>query len=298
MMGFKNCIWIILLLGSMNLKGQQLPQFSQYMFNDFIINPAIAGVHNYYQISTNHRFQWVGMADPPITNSISFYGPHSTMNMGFGGSIYTDITGPTSRTGFSGSYGYNIGLFNDVRLSMGLSFNVLQYRVDGTQLNPKDPSDQFIQGVVSTTYVPDAGAGLYLYGNTFYAGVSVIQLLNNKLQIFDEKTGLSRLKSHVFITGGYRYEIDPDWIIEPSAIIKLAHPRQYKIEVTAKLEWMQMVWLGIGYRMHESANIIAGYNYSDKFYFGYSYDIGITELRNYNTGSHEIMIGYKFNAIK
>jgi type IX secretion system PorP/SprF family membrane protein len=289
---------LFVMAGSMNLAGQQLPQFSQYMFNDFVLNPAIAGIHDYYQIRTNHRFQWVGMTDPPLTNSISFYGPHSSMDMGFGGTIYTDVTGPTSRTGVSGSYGYNIAVYGDMRLSMGLNLSILQYRVDGTQLTPKDPSDMFIQGVVSTTYVPDAGVGIYLYGDQYYAGVSAAQLLNNKLEIFEEKTGLNRLKSHFFVTGGYRFEMDPDWILEPSAIIKATAPGQFRFEVNTKVEWMETVWLATGYRFHEAVTIMAGYNYDDKFYFGYAYDIGITELRYYNMGSHEIMIGYRFNDIK
>jgi len=287
----------------MQVSGQQMPQYSQYMFNDFIINPAIAGVHDHYQIRTNHRFQWAGMNDPPITNSIAFYGPHSKMDMGFGGSIFTDITGPTSRTGVSGSYAYNILLFNDIRLSAGLSFSILQYRVDGTQFDFEVLQDQFdpvIQPIVSTNYLPDAATGIYIYGDDFYAGISSAQLLNNKLHIFnlDDAVGINRLKTHVFITGGYRYEVDPEWVIEPSAIVKLSAPKQYKFEATARVEWMRMVWLGVGYRMHEAVNIIAGYNYSDKFYFGYSYDIGVSHIRFYNSGSHEIMIGYKFDNLK
>ncbi len=295
---FKYIPILFCLVGSIHLSGQQLPHFSQYMFNDFVLNPAIAGVYDYYQIRTNHRFQWVGITDPPLTNSIAFYGPHSNMDMGFGGSIYTDVTGPTSRTGLSGSYAYNIAINNDMRLSMGLSLSMLQYRVDGTQLTPKDPSDMFIQGVVSTTYVPDAAIGVYLYGDGFYAGVSTFQLLNNKLKIFEEKTGLNRLKSHMYFTGGYRYEVDRDWILEPSALIKLTAPRQFSFEINTKVEWMEMVWLATGYRFHEAISIMAGYNYDDKFYFGYAYDIGITDLRKYNMGSHELMIGYRFNDIK
>jgi type IX secretion system PorP/SprF family membrane protein len=238
------------------------------------------------------------MKDSPITNSISFYGPHSSMDMGFGGTIYTDITGPTSRTGISASYGHNIAINRDLKLSMGLSVSMLQYKIDGTKLFPKDPSDMIIQGVVSTSYLPDAGIGLYLYGDRFYAGFSAAQLLNNKLKIFEEKNGLNKLKSHFYITGGYRFELDRYWILEPSAIIKVTSPKQYKFEVNAKVEWMGTLWFGTGYRFHEAISIMAGYNYGDKFYFGYSYDIGITDLRNYNMGSHELMIGYRFNDIK
>ncbi|MCF8346207.1 MAG: type IX secretion system membrane protein PorP/SprF [Bacteroidales bacterium] len=294
----KYLISLLIIAGSMNLAGQQLPHFSQYMFNDFLLNPAVAGASDYYQIRTNHRFQWVGMTDPPLTNSIAFYGPHSSMDMGFGGSVYTDITGPTSRTGVSGSYAYNIALSKDMRLSMGLSMSMLQYRVDGTQLTPKDPTDMYIQGVVSTSYVPDAAVGAYLYGDQYYAGISAVQLLNNKLKIFEDKTGMNRLKSHVYLTGGYRFEVDRDWSLEPSAIVMIAAPRQIKFEVSTRLEWIDMVWLGLGYRYHEAITVLAGYNYNDKFYFGYAYDIGITELRRYNMGSHEIMIGYRFNDIK
>lgn len=294
----KTILIVICLAGSTLLYGQQLPHFSQYMFNDFVLNPAVAGIHDYYQIRTNHRFQWTGMTDAPMTNSISFYGPHSKMDMGYGGTIYTDITGPTSRTGISGSYGYNVAINRDMRISMGLSLSMLQYRVDGTQLNPKDESDMYLQGVVSTSYVPDAGVGVYIYGDGFYAGLSAAQLLNNKVKIFDEKTSLNRLKSHFYLTGGYRFELNRDWIIEPSAIVKATAPRQIRFEVTGKVEWKEMVWLATSYRFHEAISIIIGYNYDDKFYFGYAYDIGITDLRKYNLGSHELMIGYRFNDIK
>jgi len=185
-----------------------------------------------------------------------------------------------------------------MRVSMGISFSMLQYRVDGTQLTPRDPSDMAIQGVVSTSYVPDAGIGIYLYGDDYYAGFSAAQLLNNNLTIFEEKTGLNKLKSHFYLTGGYRFEVDPDWILEPSAIIKATAPKQLRFEVNAKVEWLEMVWLAMGYRFHESVGIMAGYNYDDKFYFGYAYDFGITDLRKYNMGSHELMIGYRFNDIK
>jgi len=291
-------ILLVCLAGSIDLSGQQLPHYSQYMFNDFVVNPALAGVHDYYQIRTNSRFQWVGMVDPPLTNSIAFYGPHSSMDMGFGGYIYTDVTGPTSRTGATGSYAYNISITSDIRLSMGLSLSMLQYKVDGTQLAPKDASDPIMQGTVSTSYVPDAGIGAYMYADEFYAGISVAQLLNNKLKIFDEKSGLNKLKSHLFITGGYHFEVAPDWVITPAAIIKATAPKELRFEVSGRVEWQEMVWAGLGYRFHEAISILAGYNYDDKFYFGYAYDIGISDLRKYNMGTHEIMIGYRFNDIK
>jgi type IX secretion system PorP/SprF family membrane protein len=268
------------------------------MFNDFVINPAIAGVYDYYQIRTNHRFQWVGLLDPPMTNSISFYGPHAKLDMGYGGYVYNDVTGPTSRTGVTGSYAYNIAVTGDVRLSMGLYASIMQYRVDGTQLNPADVSDPSILSVVSTSYMPDAGIGLYLYADKFYVGLSVAQLLNNSVTIFDNKDGVNRLKTHMNLIGAYRFWIDEDWLIEPSLMIKGTAPKELSFDITARVEWQKMLWAGISYRYQDAVGILLGYSFDEMLFFGYSYDIGISELSKYNTGSHELMIGYRFNDIK
>ncbi|MBN1132522.1 MAG: type IX secretion system membrane protein PorP/SprF [Bacteroidales bacterium] len=291
-------ILLTVILCFTELSAQQLPQYTQYMFNDFVVNPAIAGIHDYYQIRTNHRFQWVGLVDPPMTNSIAFYGPHARHNMGYGGYIYSDVTGPTSRTGITGSYGYNIELTREIRLSMGLSGSILQYRVDGTQLNPRDPSDEVLQNVISTTYMPDAGVGLYFYSDYFYAGFSAAQLLNNKIQIFENRDGLNRLKTHFYLTGAYRFDINRDWMVEPSVIVKGTAPKEFGFDITARVEWQKMAWGALSYRFHEAVAILLGYSYDETLYFGYAYDIGITELRKYNTGTHELMIGYRFNDIK
>ena len=125
-------IILAIVTGFTGVRAQQMPQYTQYMFNDFVINPAIAGIYDYFQIRTNHRFQWVGLLDPPMTNSIALYGPHAKLDMGYGGYVYSDVTGPTSRAGITGSYAYNIAVAGDIRLSMGISLSLLQYRIDGT----------------------------------------------------------------------------------------------------------------------------------------------------------------------
>ncbi len=294
----KYIILFTIIACSTGLKAQQMPHYTQYMFNDFVINPAIAGVYDYYQIRTNHRFQWVGLMDPPMTNSIAFYGPHNKLDMGYGGYVYNDVTGPTSRAGITGSYAYNIAITGDIRLSMGLSASIMQYRIDGTQLNPADVSDPSILSVVSTSYLPDAGLGLYLYADEFYVGLSVAQLLNNSVKIFDNKDGVNRLKSHINLIGAYRYWINEDWLVEPSLMIKGTAPKELGFDLTARVEWQKMLWAAVSYRYSEAIGILLGYSFDETLFFGYSYDIGISSLRKYQTGSHEIMIGYRFNDIK
>jgi len=284
--------------GIYSLKAQQSPHFTQYMFNDFVINPAVAGTNDYYQIRSNNRFQWVGITDPPLTNTLSFYGPHGKLPMGFGAYFYNDVTGPTSRTGITGSYAYNIEMNRDMRLSGGLSFGLMQYKLDGTQVNPKDLTDLAIQPIVSSSYIPDAAIGFYLYAKNFYAGFSTNQLLNNKMNFYDAKTGLNRLKSHFYLTGGYKYEINRDFTVEPSAIIKVTSPRTFQFDLTGRVIYQEMFWGGLSFRMNDAISVLLGYNYEDKFSFGYAYDMGVNGLRKFNSGSHELMIGYRFNDIK
>jgi len=247
---------IIMLFAGLAVKAQQSPHYTQYMFNDFVINPAIAGIKDYYQIRTNHRFQWVGLTDPPLTNTLSIYGPHSKMPMGFGGYIYNDVTGPTSKTGITGAYAYNLEINRDIRLSMGLAVGLQQFKLDGTELTIKDVTDEKIQPVVNSTYIPDGSVGFYVYADEWYAGFSVAQLFNNNLKIFDDKTGLNKLKSHFYLTGGYKYEINREFTIEPSVIVKGTAPSVFQFDLSTRVIYEEMAWGGISYRLKDAISIL------------------------------------------
>jgi type IX secretion system PorP/SprF family membrane protein len=277
---------------------QQSPHFSQYMFNDFVINPAVAGTNDYFQIRTNHRIQWMGFLDPPITNTLSFYGPSSNMPMGFGAYFYNDVTGPTSRTGLTGSYAYNIEIVKGLRLSGGLSLGLMQYKLDGTQLNPKDATDLSIQPVVNSTYMPDGAVGFYLYSKDYYAGFAASQLFNNNLKIYDVKSGLNRLKSNFTLTGGYKYHINRDISVEPSFLVNVTSPKVFQFDLSGRAIYKKKVWAGLSFRLKDAVSVLVGYNYQDRLSFGYAYDMGVNSMRQFNTGSHELMIGYRFNDVK
>lgn len=280
------------------LKGQQAPHYTQYMFNEFVINPAITGIYDYYQIRSNHRFQWIGVSDAPITNTLSIYGPHKSMPMGFGGYMYSDVTGPTSRSGINGSYAYNLAVNDDIRISMGLSLGLMQFKVDGTQIQVKDNSDVALQDAVYSAYVPDGSIGVYVYADEFYAGFSTAQLFNNKLKLYEQKSGLNKLKSHFYLTGGYKYQLNSDFLIEPSLIMKGSAPVPIQLDINTRVVWRDMAWGGLSFRSKDALSILLGYIHEENIYFGYSYDFTITDLRKYNSGTHEIMIGYKFQELR
>lgn len=289
---------LLAVVGSESLYSQQLPQYTQYMFNEYIINPAVAGKEDFFQAKANYRYQWAGIVDAPRTYILSLYGPHKTKDMGFGGYIFNDVTGPTSRTGLNFSYSYLIKITDNLKLSMALAAGLLQFKVDGTKINMLDIQDPSIQNTVYTSRVPDAVFGAYLFAPKYYFGLSAHQLFANKLNLYDGDNGLNRVKNHFFAYGGYIYDINQDFDIEPMLLLKVMTPVKPMVDITVKSSYKKMVWLGVSYRTYDAITFMVGYNYQNQIYFGYSYDLSVSTIKNYNSGSHEIMIAAKFNKVK
>jgi type IX secretion system PorP/SprF family membrane protein len=297
--------WVLLAMLTMTVMSfadvafsQQMPVYTQFMFNSYVFNPAVAGTNNYYQVRLNSRFQWVGMTDPPQTNSLSVYGPHATKDMGFGGHVYNDITGPTSRMGLYGSYAYNLLINDGMRLSMGLSAGAIQNRVDGTKISLLDPSDQALLYSVSSKFSPDATVGLYLYASSFHIGFSAHQLFGNTVNLFELGTGLNKLKTNFYLTGGYKYFINYDYALEPSVIIRGSMPATPQVDLSLKAYYQNIIWLGVSVRSQDALSFLLGYTHENKFHFGYSYDMSFSPIRHHNSGSHEIFLGMRFNPVK
>lgn len=299
----KVILTIILLYTIIDSSAQQNPLYSQFMFNPFVINPAITGTHTYYQIWSNHRLQWIGMVDPPLTNTLSIYGPLEKQDMGIGGYIYSDVTGPSSKIGMNGSYAYNFAVSDEYRLSLGLSLGLMQYKIDGTKIKFPDNFDEALLNNVWTKFLPDASFGVYFYSSNLHAGIASTQLFNNKIKIFEEDTTsgnetFGRLKSHFYLTAGYKYFINRDFAIEPTLILREVVPASPQLDLNVRAIYQNMAWFGVSFRTQDAIALLGGYTYERKIYIGLSYDIGITPLAKFNSGSFEIIIGYKFNSIK
>ena len=280
------------------LHAQQLPVYTQFMFSSYVFNPAVTGTNNYFQARLNSRFQWVGINEAPRTNILSIYGPLSSKDMGVGGYIFNDVTGPTSRNGIYGSYAYNLMVNQDMRLSMGLSAGLIQHRVDGSRITLLDPSDQAILNTMSSDISPDASVGFYLYGPDFHVGLSAHQLFGNTLNLFDKQRGFNKLKTHFYLTGGYRYAIDFDYAVEPSVVIRASSPSPMQVEFCMKGYYQNMLWLGISVRTQDAVSVLVGYTHENRFNFGYSYDMSFSPIRHHNSGSHEIYLGMRFNPVR
>ena len=282
-------------LSLFNVKAQQLPTFSQFLFNDYAYNPAIAGSKPYFDVKSGHRYQWVGLADAPRTYSLTVNGPTKNLKMGVGAFLYTDHVGPTRRTGFQGSYSYQLNLSESIRLSLGASFGISEWKLDGHKINTYSPNDPVIIDGVMQTIVPDAKFALYLYHENWNFGVSAPNILQSKLK-FNEgtNTGLSKLEDHYYVHGGYRFNVSEDIQIEPTVLVKYVQAAPVQADLMAKATYKNQIWMGLAYRTSDAASAMIGYLFRENLVIGYSYDFTTSNLKNYSSGTHELLIGVRF----
>lgn len=291
-----SALWLMASIGF----AQQLPLFSQYMLNDYFQNPAIAGSRPHFDVISANRLQWVGITDAPRTYALSMQGPIKPKNMGVGGYLFTDVAGAMRRIGFSGSYAYHVKITEKVKISLSLSAGILQYAIDGSKLTLDNPGDYVFNGYQSKV-VADLGTSFYLYGlpkengsGNWWLGGYVPQVFPAKLNLFETPTPTGTLATHFYATGGYKLFISDEFSAEPSFLVKFVSPVPVQIDGGVRIFYKNKVWIGGTYRTNDAMSAMVGYTYKDNLTFGYSYDITTTGLKNYNDGTHELIIGLKF----
>ncbi|MBL7932171.1 MAG: type IX secretion system membrane protein PorP/SprF [Bacteroidia bacterium] len=287
--------YALVLLASIGF-AQQLPQYSQYMLNEMAINPAVAGKDDYAEVRSNNRQQWVGLTDAPRTYMLTLQGPIKDKNMGLGMNLYTDIVGPTRRTGLSLSYAYHLKLQKDLNLSFGVSAGVQQWGIDGSKIKLREEGDQQLLSSYKTTPVPDFGAGVYFHKkDKFYIGFSLPQLYRAPIGLYPDAAKNSRLASQYNVNGAYKIQVNEEFTVEPSFLFKYEKPAPAKVDVGARVIYKNEMWAGLVYRHKDAVSMLLGYMYKDYLIVGYSYDFTTTKMRNYSNGTHEIMLGLRFS---
>ena len=292
-------LFVSIFMGGM-LQAQQLPQLSQFMLNDFAVNPAIAGMNDYYQIKTSVRNQWVGIDDAPKTTLLSIYGG-SSEHVGLGGSVFNDQVGPTSRAGASLTYAYHLNLTSEIKMALALSGGFTQFKIDKVGWNTYHDNDPLMDGAETVNLVPDATFGLNIYDkDKWYIGFAVPQLLNSKLTLIDEDfaNNISEdmdgsLARHISLMGMYNFELDHYWELQPSVLFKTVS-NQNQIDIGLKTIYSDKFWMGMDYRTNGDIVALLGLIIQEKFMIGYSYDIANSDINHATTGSHEFMFGITF----
>lgn len=296
----KKILYILVLLFGVTLmvSAQQIPHYSQYWLNDYVLNPAVAGTKNYFEAKSNNRYQWVGITDAPRTYILSLNGPIAKEKMGVGGYVFTDIVGPTRRTGGYGSYAYHLKLTEDIKLSLGLSAGVLQFAVDAAKISLRDEFDPALSNNLQSVVMPDASFGFLAYAKNWYAGATANQLFNNKIKFFDAASlnnSTSKLALHATAMAGYKYFVTDDIAIEPSVFVKFVSPVPVQVDGSLRVMYREKIWAGATYRTSDAIVATIGYVMGENLTFGYAYDYATSNLKNYSTGTHELMVGVRFN---
>lgn len=286
---------VFFLMCAVALEAQQLPHFSQYFMNEYVVNPAIAGKNDHFDIRTSQRHQWVGIDDAPRTYTVSLHGPMFKETMGMGVYAFTDITGPTRRTGFQASYAYHLKFSETTRLALSASLGLLHYAMDGSKIELRDENDPSLGNTYRAELMPDAKFAAYFYTSRFYAGITVPNLIQNRLSFYERNSIENRLVPHFMLLTGYKFQLNDDWIIEPSAFVKFVNPAPLNFDLTLRVHYKTMLWAGVNYRSRESFTPVFGYTHKDFLFFGYGYDILTNNLQNYSAGSHEFMVGIRLN---
>jgi type IX secretion system PorP/SprF family membrane protein len=320
-------LMIVSLINHTAIKAQQLPVYSQYMMNAFLLNPAVAGHEGYTAVNVTAREQWLGLKDAPGTYAVSYqtrllknsYISRSASirrrkrvmsrsgRVGYGVYAFTDMAGAFNRTGLQGTYCYHIPL-DKSQLSFGLSLTGYQFRIDDSKIKLLDEGDQLLLNTEKSTFIPDANFGVYYTDQHIYAGISAMQLFQTPLKLGADKEGPGfRMIRHYFVTAGYRFELNRDLLVEPSFLFKTTEKFIAQIDVNVKTYIKENYWAGISYRTggsysiveesfkgKGSSAIIMGGIRVDKFYIGYAFDYTFNAIGARTLGTHEIMAAVKF----
>lgn len=270
---------------------QQDAQFTQYMYNTININPAYAGSRGVMSIFGLHRTQWVGLDGAPTTNTASIHTPINESNVGVGLSFVNDKIGPTNENNISVDVSYTIKTSESYKLSFGIKGSANLFSLDRDKLNPLDPADDHLQQVDSK-FSPNIGAGVYYHGDKFYAGLSVPNFIKTTNYSDNDFSINEQEITYYFITG-YVFDVSPSLKFKPALLTKLIQGAPLQVDVSGNFLIMDRFVLGAAYRWSAAVSGMVGFQVTDGLFLGYGYDMETTELRNYNSGSHEIFLRYE-----
>lgn len=276
---------------------QQDPMLSQYMFNGLALNPAYAGSHKYWSSTFTYRNQWTGARfdGAPQTALAAVDGPISSKNMGLGFILMHDRLGVTRQNMAQVSYAYQIRTGKSGKLALGVSAGVSQYVANLTDVKIWEEQD-VIYANNSTKVLPKFGVGAYYFTETYYAGISIPTLLSyedgNDFSVDLSKA--SFLRRHYLLTGGVVFRVSDQVKFKPSVLLKYVKNAPIEADLNFSAIFKDAFWLGASYRTGDAVAVILEYQTNSYFRIGYAYDITTSKLRNYQNGSHEIMIGVDF----
>lgn len=291
---------LIVLFFTINSNAQQDAQYTQYMYNTIVVNPAYAGSRQALSVFALHRTQWVGLEGAPVTNSISINTPFNESKVGLGLSFVNDQIGPSVENNISVDFSYTIPVNYRYKMSFGLKGSANLLDVDFTKLD-YFPGNSVFENNIDNKFSPNIGVGFYLHSDNSYIGISAPNLIET--QHFDREamsSSNSRIateKINYYLIAGYVFDLNPNLKLKPSLITKYVQGAPLQVDVSANLLIDEKFTAGLAYRWSAAMSAMVGFQATPSWFIGYSYDFDTTELAQYNSGSHEIFLRFElFNA--
>lgn len=270
---------------------QQDSQFTQYMYNTISINPAYAGSRGAMSIFGLYRTQWVGLDGAPKTAAVSVHTPINESNLGVGLSFISDEIGPTTENAISVDVSYTVPVSEETKLSFGIKGTGNFFKLDNTKLDAVNKSDPSLQSVSS--FKPNIGAGVYLHSNKFYVGLSVPNFIENKNEFDANNIAVYTEALNYYLIGGYVFDLSPNLKFKPAVLTKVVMGAPLQIDGSANFMLYDKLVLGAAYRWDAAFSAMVGFQITDGLYAGYAYDHETTNLRRYNSGSHEVFLRFE-----
>ena len=284
------------------LVAQQDEQFTQFMYHKLGFNPAYAGMQETPTFTALVRQQWLGLEGAPQSQLLTFNMPLTASGIGLGANVSRHSIGATERLTADISYCYRFNLGRGGRMGIGLSSSVRMLRInfDETESTQPRDGDPAIPAGMQSKMVPNFGAGIYYSNQTFYVGFSAPRLLTNNIDFAEEGTVISREVPHYYLMGGILVRLGEKVQTQPQAILKYVEGAPFDGDINLNFIFSETVYSGVSYRLGgssstgigEAGSLLLGMQFSDRFMFGLSYDMTLSELRSYSSGSMEVVVRY------
>lgn len=291
-------IIVLILLCAHTGFAQQDPQYTQYMYNTQVVNPAYAGNTGAFSIGGLYRTQWVGFVGAPKTATLTVNSPIGIMeNMGLGLSVVSESIGPSVESNVNVDYSYSINTSEDAKISFGLKAGIDILDVDYTKLDIYDDNDPRFQSPIDNKLQPQIGAGIYYNTERFYAGLSVPNFLTTKH--FDTSSlantqvnSVAAERLHYFLIAGYVFDLNSDLKFKPAVLFKAVSGSPLQADVSANFLLFDKLTLGAAYRWSAALSGMVGFQAADNIFIGFGYDYQTTDIEQYSDGSYELMLRF------
>lgn len=270
-------------------QAQQDPQYTQYMYNMNVVNPAYAGIKESLSLTALYRKQWSGLDGAPETITFSGHSP-VTDKIGLGLSAIKDELGPVKETNVFIDFSYTLQVASSLQLALGLKAGASFHDVGLSTLELQDPNDPFFTEDISNTY-PNIGAGAFLYSDNFYVGLSVPNLLNS-VHLDENDLKIGSETNHYFATAGYVFEVSETLKLKPSVMVKSAFGAPLSYDGNLNALFYDKFELGASYRLDDSFSGMVGFQATPQFRIGYAYDHVISDISAVASASHEIILSF------